>query len=305
MGPVARQLGLEHLSRPAFLRLLDFVLERIAPQRIHAGRRLPSPPEGRSAERYPYPVFDIPLAGKKLLLCGDGRGTRELLLPPGELLYSEPLAWKLPFWESPHELCCIVLRPECIRVTYVNAAEPRPGLRPACSCFFHTALPPSDTLRRLSGCLASSPEEARADLVRALFRIIRAELAADRAALPGKARITYGKIRLHLEENFGAETGRAQVARLFRLNPGYLSRLFMEQGGQSFSETLSAIRMEHAAMLLRETDSLVDEIAFRCGYRSTTFFTAAFRRRHGLPPGRFRRLAFREEEPVPPERKRL
>ena len=41
-------------------------------------------------------------------------------------------------------------------------------------------------------------------------------------------------------------------------------------------------------MLLRETDLLVDEIADRCGYQSTTFFTAAFKKRFGQPPARYR-----------------
>lgn len=113
----------------------------------------------------------------------------------------------------------------------------------------------------------------------------RAALAEDHAELPGKARITYEKIRLHLEENFGVETDRARVARLFGLNPGYLSRLFAEHGERGFSETLLEIRMAYAAMLLRETELLVDEVAFRCGYRSTTFFSAVFRNCHGMPPG--------------------
>lgn len=89
-------------------------------------------------------------------------------------------------------------------------------------CFFHTALPPSDTVRKVAGCLAAAPDEARSDLVRALFRMSRAALAEDHAELPGKARITYEKIRLHLEENFGVETdrgaGRAAVRPESRLS---------------------------------------------------------------------------------------
>ncbi|HBP08132.1 MAG TPA: hypothetical protein DFL85_18040 [Lentisphaeria bacterium] len=286
MGPVGRELGLEHLSREGFLRLVDFVLEQIPPARVHAGRRMPPPPSGVSVELYAYPVFDVPLTGGKHLRCGDGDGVAELELRPGEVLFSEPFAWKLPLWDRPHELCCLVFRPECIRITYVDAGS---GGRPVCGCFFHTALPPSDTVRKVAGCLAAAPDEARCDLVRALFRMSRAALAEDQAEPPGKARITYEKIRLHLEENFGVETDRARVARLFGLNPGYLSRLFAEHGERGFSETLLEIRMAYAAMLLRETELLVDEVAFRCGYRSTTFFSAVFRNCHGMPPGRFRR----------------
>ena len=116
MGPVGRELGLEHLSREGFLRLVDFVLEQIPPARVHAGRRMPPPPSGVSVELYAYPVFDVPLTGGKHLRCGDGDGVAELELRPGEVLFSEPFAWKLPLWDRPHELCCLVFRPECIRI---------------------------------------------------------------------------------------------------------------------------------------------------------------------------------------------
>lgn len=171
MGPVGRELGLEHLSREGFLRLVDFVLEQIPPARVHAGRRMPPPPSGVPVELYAYPVFDVPLTGGKHLRCGDGDGVAELELHPGEVLFSEPFAWKLPLWDRPHELCCLVFRPECIRITYVDAGS---GGRPVCGCFFHTALPPSDTVRKVAGCLAAAPDEARCDLVRALFRMSRA-----------------------------------------------------------------------------------------------------------------------------------
>lgn len=95
MGPVGRELGLEHLSREGFLRLVDFVLEQIPPARVHAGRRMPPPPSGVPVELYAYPVFDVPLTGGKHLRCGDGDGVAELELRPGEVLFSEPFAWKL------------------------------------------------------------------------------------------------------------------------------------------------------------------------------------------------------------------
>ena len=56
------------------------------------------------------------------------------------------------------------------------------------------------------------------------------------------------------------------------------------------------LRMEQAAFLLKHSDFYIDEIADRCGYLSTSLFSAAFRRHFGLPPGRFRREANRTPE---------
>jgi AraC-like DNA-binding protein len=49
------------------------------------------------------------------------------------------------------------------------------------------------------------------------------------------------------------------------------------------------VRMQHAAQLLRQADTLsLDEIAARCGYSSRSHFSAAFRKHHGASPTEFR-----------------
>ena len=46
--------------------------------------------------------------------------------------------------------------------------------------------------------------------------------------------------------------------------------------------------MDVAARLLRESSQPVYVVAGRVGYRSETAFSKAFRRAHGLAPGRYR-----------------
>jgi AraC-like DNA-binding protein len=46
--------------------------------------------------------------------------------------------------------------------------------------------------------------------------------------------------------------------------------------------------MEHAAILLEQTDLTIDEITDICGYASSTYFIAAFHKHHGKPPGKYR-----------------
>ncbi len=48
-------------------------------------------------------------------------------------------------------------------------------------------------------------------------------------------------------------------------------------------------RMATAARLLRETDLSMGAVAAKVGYSSEFAFAAAFKREHGVPPGRFRR----------------
>jgi AraC-like DNA-binding protein len=293
MGPLANELGVKHLSQDGFLRLLDHVLANVQPERLFSGKRT-APPASGHIEMHAFHVFDIPLTGRKHVICPHLGKETELHMRPGDALHSPPLAWKLPLWDEGHELFCLVYKKDVVRLTYVDISRPLPPDEwPVCRCFYHTQLPASEGMHGLLHALEllaeeGDPEQAGPPLLLGLARLTRAQLAADRAAVMGKAQVTFQKAQQYLVENFASPLDRQQVADALRLHPGYLSRLFREQSGMTFSHYLRKLRLEHAALLLRETDALIDEIADRCGYRSATFFVTAFRQHFGLPPGRFR-----------------
>lgn len=292
MGMVSESLGIAAFSRSDFVRLLDHILQKEPVRALATGRKTPAPPEHECIEMYPKFVFDIPLSGCKHLIFGDGSGLRECHLSPGEVLFTPPAVWKLPVWDTAHELCCLVYTDSFLRCTYVDYSEPDPGgRRPVCAHFYHTDAPPSPPLNELLHLIAGldgEAAEAGADLARALFRLTRDFLAEDTPRRAGKAERTFSRIRQYMLENFSLPLTREETAERFQLNPGYLSRLFRLRAADTFSGVLRTMRMEHAAFLLKNTELLIDEITFQCGYRSTPFFTSAFRRHFGVPPGQFR-----------------
>lgn len=293
MGEIGEKLQLTHLKRDSFLRLLDFLTTSLPPRRVVTAAPMCNPPVHEHLELYPHPVFDLPLSGVKMMTFCDPAGQcRTERFLPGDVFQLPPATWKLPRWTHAHEMACLVLQKNFIRITYVDITAPT-GTRPLCNTFFHTAQPPSKEIRQLAELLArigldDDHAGVTPDLFRALLHLVRHALVNDCAPEIPKARMTFLKIRNYLLENFTAELSREEVARKFHLNSSYLSRLFHEQEGCSFSAFLIRLRLERAAMLLRETDLLVDEIADSCGYRSTTFFSAAFKHVYGIPPGRYR-----------------
>lgn len=68
----------------------------------------------------------------------------------------------------------------------------------------------------------------------------------------------------------------------------YLSTLFKQQTGMSFSEYLQTKRLQKARRLLVESRLKVYEIATRCGYPNTKYFISLFSRIVGLTPTEFR-----------------
>ncbi|MEV0898296.1 AraC family transcriptional regulator [Actinoplanes sp. NPDC049802] len=89
------------------------------------------------------------------------------------------------------------------------------------------------------------------------------------------------------------EPGRAwtvaALAACAGLSRAPFARRFTDLLGRPPMAYLTWWRMTLAAGLLRDTDATVGDVAAQVGYRSEFAFAAAFKRRFGSPPGRYRR----------------
>jgi AraC-like DNA-binding protein len=83
----------------------------------------------------------------------------------------------------------------------------------------------------------------------------------------------------------------ATLAAEAGLSRAPFARRFAALLGQPPLTYLTWWRMTTAARLLRETDQPLTAVATRVGYASEFAFSAAFKRRYGVAPGRFRRAA--------------
>lgn len=301
IGQLGNMLGLGDNSRATFSRLVEYVLEKIPTQKIISA-------EYTSELREKYPpiqrghIFDIPLAGRKqIIFSAQGRSVKVEMMP-GDIFYTPPLCWKFPIWETPHEMSAFIFNTDFIRLTYINIPHPMavhelPDIRH----YYHTRFPPDkemngvlQTMQLLS--VNGDAKNAAPDLVRGLFRLLWAKLEREDPPIFSKGQITYQRILQYLRDHFHAPINREHVAKVFKLHPGYLSRLFKENSDGSFHEVLTAMRMEQAAFLLQHTDLLIDEVSDRCGYVNPSLFYVAFKRHFGEPPGKFRRIAYNRSE---------
>lgn len=72
------------------------------------------------------------------------------------------------------------------------------------------------------------------------------------------------------------------------LSPGYFSRLFHKVTGNTFSDYVTACRMEKAAKLLKEIDYKTYEISLLVGYDNPKNFTRAFKQFYQMTPREYR-----------------
>ena len=70
------------------------------------------------------------------------------------------------------------------------------------------------------------------------------------------------------------------VSQSVYISRAYLSQMFKEQVGLSFTEYVNARRLVKARRLLLTTDLKIDEIAEACGFFSSTYFSTVFKKEH-------------------------
>lgn len=76
----------------------------------------------------------------------------------------------------------------------------------------------------------------------------------------------------------------SMLASQFGYHPAYISSQLSKQAGKTFSQILLGQRMERAALLMRNTDLPIEEIAPLIGYSDKSNFHKAFREYYGLTP---------------------
>lgn len=97
------------------------------------------------------------------------------------------------------------------------------------------------------------------------------------------------RVRESLEEESASKPVTvAGLARREGLSVRHFSRLFRASTGNAVRDYAAAIRIERAKRLLSDEEMLIKEVAYRCGFQSSSSFSSAFRRMTKLTPQQFR-----------------
>jgi YesN/AraC family two-component response regulator len=92
----------------------------------------------------------------------------------------------------------------------------------------------------------------------------------------------------YVAENFTSSVTLEQTAEYMHLNPTYLSGLFKQTCGMSFSNYLNTLRIEESRRLLENTDYSVINIAIASGFSDQSYFSKVFKRMVGISPSSYR-----------------
>ena len=95
------------------------------------------------------------------------------------------------------------------------------------------------------------------------------------------------KVNEYLRGNY-QDGSLTKCAERVSLSPTYLSRIYKEKSGISFSDKLLQVRMERACELLGDQQYKGYDVAYDVGYDNPMNFTRAFKNYWGCTPSEFR-----------------
>ena len=271
--------------------------------------------------RYPFRRFYLP-DGKvkierhfsiqpyeRLILILDGvkeepmslDGTLQTLtLHRGDFYLIRRHVWEYVSFSRKHDFLCLVPRKGYLRLVRYRISDiPNgQGENRFESDWYHTCSL-SDSLTHAFETLGAMEEYRHdetlcAEAVRLILRLALLELRKE-PVRGNKRLMTFETIRAFLDNHFAEPLTREDTARMFGLNPCYLSQLFRLQTGETFQAYLLKCRIAKAKFLLAQTSLAVKNVADECGWRDDVHFIRQFRGTVGMTPGKYRLLHARNQ----------
>lgn len=93
----------------------------------------------------------------------------------------------------------------------------------------------------------------------------------------------------YIHKNFTRNITMQQVADFVGLTPNYFCSKFHKEIGQSFKHYLKSLQLNHAATLLRVSNTSISNICAESGIPSLTNFMQSFKEQYGMTPSQYRK----------------
>ena len=112
------------------------------------------------------------------------------------------------------------------------------------------------------------------------------------------------QVQLFIQEHLDEELPLDRLARVAHFSPFHFHRIFRGLVGEGVKEYVRRLRLESAAVALKNTDRSIIDIALRAGYNAHESFSRAFRQMFGVSPSQFRAgqhpITLSKEVPIMP-----
>ena len=105
---------------------------------------------------------------------------------------------------------------------------------------------------------------------------------------------TIHEIVKYIRKNYSSDLSLATLGRIFAISESHLSRSFKSTTNIGINEYITYVRLMNAETLLKETDLPITEIAGRCGFNDSNYFSTVFKKAKGITPLKFAHMHKKE-----------
>ncbi|NGZ76516.1 AraC family transcriptional regulator [Saccharibacillus alkalitolerans] len=127
-----------------------------------------------------------------------------------------------------------------------------------------------------------------------LLDSIAAFLAETEKRSGERATDTLESAKRYISENLSGDLSLEAVSSQVYLSAKYLSRLFKEELGVTYTEYVTGLRMETAKTLLERGGMTIEQVAGEVGYATTAYFIKKFKEAYGCTPGNYLRESLKQ-----------
>jgi two-component system response regulator YesN len=100
------------------------------------------------------------------------------------------------------------------------------------------------------------------------------------------------KVLQYMDIHYDEDITLEEVSSILNLSPQYFSRIFHEKAGITFVDYLTRIRIKKAKEWLTYSESNVQEVCFKVGYKDPNYFTRVFKKTVGITPRQYKAQKF-------------
>jgi len=102
-----------------------------------------------------------------------------------------------------------------------------------------------------------------------------------------KTDIIMQKIADYININYNEDLSLSILSKTFSMSESYISRRFKQSIGVSINEYINYIRISHAEQILKTEKLPITDIALKCGYNDSSYFSSVFKKFKGITPYKF------------------
>jgi AraC-like DNA-binding protein len=128
--------------------------------------------------------------------------------------------------------------------------------------------------------------------IRGLFLLLLGNIARRASGMVNEQSINHAdQILQYIREHYDKPLTNQQIGDHFNFHPVYLNRMLVRYTGTSLHQYLIGYRLSLAVGLMQNPGRTVTEVAFESGFNDVNHFSNCFKKRFGLSPKRYMKVA--------------